>query len=536
MKDEFCRSLLLFHSFRFGHSIRIVMINVCFQIPLAAFDVPQGVQFFADEALKEALHCYRECRELCVDLIADEEEEVERRGDATVGVQLSPKPSEAASTPTGGLIRAEFNLGMVLVEQKRHDDAIGHLLAVEDGCRKLAGISSAEDAADSVPGSLERRFGNIEGHPESGIHEGSLTVRESNNDTNWKAFFSREGASELGGLYASSLEMLGECWISASSTRLAARFETLSRLLHQARDEASGAESAKPLLPLGALISTAPARIKAAVATLEQAVDAFLMIDGGDATGALDALKRLIRVLRLQGGERYFLRAEALCDRVSGIFGKGRRHDAAPGVITAGDISDDDEDYGLADEVDKARGDIQELRLSHDERRISRAQDSPFGEHEENRLTSPLNQVAVSGDSSELTETGPCNLNLSESVMAEEDSTQVSSVESGAVHKRDQVADRIDASSISGPGDYDHPNQLGSLISPEPRRVYRRIGPERSTTAYARVRHRARTSASALVSLDGGRADKRAGSCASRASARGGPATSGSSSGMGVRE
>lgn len=244
----------------------------------------------ADEALQEAVRFYRECRELCVDLLADVEDE---KGDAFFQRQSHGDVAAAAkaiSESRSVLLRAEFNLGMALVDQKNHGDAVPHLLAVQEGFRELAKTSPM----------LSSPAGSVDDPTQTG-----------------------DGASDLKSLYASSLALLGDCYASSSAASM-----PLSAIL-QADNQGYGREGRKPgndtaatskaPMPLGAQSGPTPARLSAAIEALEKAAYTFLEIR--DAGGALDVLDRLVKILRLlghsRGGACYVSRAETLCDRAS---------------------------------------------------------------------------------------------------------------------------------------------------------------------------------------------------------------------------
>lgn len=249
----------------------------------------QGVRFIADEALEEAVRYYRECRELCVDLLADVEDEGNGRFD-----QSDEASQTAIDESRSTLLRAEFNLGMALVEQKDHADAVPHLLAVQERFHELSTTSNAER---------------------------EKTARGTGTEAGG-------AASDLTGLYASSLVRLAECYTSSStlpsmptsSTTPNAHNKDSGRDGRRAATGNAAAITTGGPTPLGAPTAPAPARLNAAVEALEKAAHTFL--DIGDPGGALEALERLVRILRLLGhskggGERYLSRTEALCNRTS---------------------------------------------------------------------------------------------------------------------------------------------------------------------------------------------------------------------------
>lgn len=294
------------------------------------------MRFFAAEALEEALRCYRESRELCVDLVADSDD-AELECDATAGADVTPRLSAAAATPAGALVRAEFNLGMALVERKRYDDAVSHFRAVEEGCRELVRLAGwkAGVSEDADPG---------------------VDDVEAAEGSSWRAVFLREDVAGLGSLYASSLVMLGECSASPSSG-------TPAR---------GGPGRNTPLQPLGFAASATSLHLRNAVHTYEKAVDVFLALGGGNAAGAMDPLERLVGVLRLQGGERDLLRAEALCGRVLGKLEASKKSSGGEGTGrqgNPGNESDEGDGGGeLSADVGEVRREIEGLRL----RRVGR--------------------------------------------------------------------------------------------------------------------------------------------------------------------
>lgn len=364
------------------------------------------MRFLAEEALDEALRCYRESRELGVDLVADGGDD---REESDQGIDDG---GASRSNAAGGLLRAEFNLGMALVEQKNHGDAIEHLLAVGDWFRQLVRSTSDTAAAETAGGGLGRgdaAQGHAPGEARQGREgetrriEGAGTSSSSLSYEKTFLLLGEGGSSELGGLYASSLALLGECWASATPPPFAASSscstskipnpaptsnherQKRARAVDGADDEDNVVRTrASPQVPqvpkpLGALPGASPVRLNAAVDALEAAVGAFLAL--GDPAGALDPLERLARILRLNGGERYFVRVETLCIRASrallpadiGGTGKHRHRKSHGEERKAGaDIDDEEEDQakkeegdeeeGIEREIENVREEIEELR------------------------------------------------------------------------------------------------------------------------------------------------------------------------------
>lgn len=327
----------------------------------------KGMRFFASEALDEALRFYRECRELAVDLVAESDD---KNAGAESGARPAVRPdadtrgfpslAAAASTPTAGLVRAEFNLGMALTERKRYGDAVAHLSGVGDGCRKLARMAETATSA-AGPG-----------------------------DTAWEEPFLRENASDLGGLYASSLAMLGECRASSSP-----------------RSGTPPSDAQAPAA-LGLAAVTPAGRLGIAVETLARAVDSFLALGGGggDPGGALDPLERLARVLRLPGGEAFLGRAEALCDKVLGalVTRRGSHGGAGGGADRDEDRSSHsstrDSDRDVTGEVEGMREEIRELRRRHGRGESDVAGENDGHGRDGTRELAPEIQPSGAGDAS----------------------------------------------------------------------------------------------------------------------------------------
>lgn len=313
----------------------------------------QGVRFLAEEALAEAVRCYRGCRELCIDLMADlcdndncndEKSQVPPNihGNAADCGGAASSSSTAATAARGSLVRAEYNLGMALVEQKMFRDATPHLSAVGEGFKKMVN----EGSAATGPGTEEGRSTPDIAEPffSPSVWKAALTVHP-------------EGISDLGGLYASSLALLGECF--ASSSPFCSSPSSLAEVggiaaVHREEDTAAAAHSTS--LPLGMSVNPRGDRLVTAVGTLQASVEAFLSVE--DPAGAVDALERLVRILRLFKGreERYLVRATNLCDRVSSA--------AAPRSTSGGHGCDAD---GSAGEGEPHNNDNDDLELEIDQ-------------------------------------------------------------------------------------------------------------------------------------------------------------------------
>lgn len=272
----------------------------------------QGLRFIADEALEEAVRYYRECRELCVDLLADLEE---REGDTFDPSDEASKTAIDESRST--LLRAEFNLGMALVEKKAQADALPHLLAVQQRFRELSTVS-ASASVRSAAGATNATTATPETTATTTEAEGEKTTRGGEIQAG-------EATSDLTGLYASSLVLLAECYASSSALPALPLFSSTLSSVHDrddGRDDRGTAATATTgcPTPLGAPTAPMSARLSAAVKALETAAHTFL--DIGDPGAALEALQRLVKILRLLGysrgsGERKVSRVEVLCDRAS---------------------------------------------------------------------------------------------------------------------------------------------------------------------------------------------------------------------------
>lgn len=323
----------------------------------------QGVRFLAEEALAEAVRCYRGCRELCIDLMVDrcdndncndEKSQVppNMHGNTADCGGAASSSSITATASRGSLVRAEYNLGMALVEQKMFRDATPHLSAVGDGFKKIV----KEGSAATGPGTEEGRSTPDIPEPffSPSVWKAALTVH-------------LEGISDLGGLYASSLALLGECFESSSpsssSSSSPADVGGIAAV-HREVDTAAAAHSTT--LPLGMSVNPRGDRLVTAVGTLQASVEAFLSVE--DPAGAVDALERLVRILRLfKGGEEpYLARAATLCDRVSSVAAprstNGGHGCDADGSAGGGEPHNNDDD-DLEVEIDQVREKIKALHV-----------------------------------------------------------------------------------------------------------------------------------------------------------------------------
>lgn len=306
----------------------------------------QGVRWFADEALEAAIRYYRESRELCVDLLADTSEDCNGlTSDRGGGDGWSGTADESLLAAAGShLLRAEYNVGMALFEQKKYAGAIPHLSAVGEGFRKLVNPTTTTNAARKGVGTS----GASEDQRARKIGDGGTHLLSA---ASWKAALDQEGMSDLGGLYALSLDLLGECLASCplpSDKNGQTRTETQSRA---GSTDTGVAPTAACIVPLGASSGTPRDRLIASVGALEASVEAFIAID--DAAGALEPLKRLVGILRLMDGGgrggRYISRVEALHDRVRAALRnkqqivtiRGGNGEGQAGVTTATYDSDD---------------------------------------------------------------------------------------------------------------------------------------------------------------------------------------------------
>lgn len=238
---------------------------------------------------------------------------------------------------------------MALVEGKEHDEAVGHLSAVGERFWELfAKLSPDMDPSrDGDRGAAARRgpftvavlacLGAGGGGPGGGAGEaggGKERRSESVGEGAWKAPWSaavldREGFTDLGGLYASSLFLLGECLAlcppSSSSSPLSPLVESRrggvlpSAAANGAALSASREDASRPQ-DEAAVAENPRAHLNAAAETLEASAEAFLNVD--DPAGAVDSLAKLVEVLELigdenEGLERDISSVEVLCNRAS---------------------------------------------------------------------------------------------------------------------------------------------------------------------------------------------------------------------------
>lgn len=265
--------------------------------------------------------------------------------------------SAAEEAACGSLMRAEYNLGMALVEQKMFREATPHLSAVGDGFKKMVKGNSATPGR----GKEEERSTSDVAEPffSSSVWKAALIERP-------------EGMSDLGGLYALSLALLGECFASASPSRLSssslAEIRGTAAAPREGDAAAAAAAAQSTILPLGTSVAPRGDRLATAVETLEASVEAFLSVE--DPAGAVDALERLVRILRLFNGgeERYYMRAKTLCDRASSVAalcssggGQGCGADGSAGGGEAGSGAVHNDDDNLEEEIDQVRENIKAL-------------------------------------------------------------------------------------------------------------------------------------------------------------------------------
>lgn len=286
----------------------------------------QGVRFLADEALGAALRYYRECRELCVDLVADSSESVDRGGrgsgsPAEAGAAAADAAAAAASSLC--LLRAEYNVGMSLFEQEKRADAVQHLSAAGSIFRDLfsGGVSKTQQRGWSGEG----------GRRGATSHRSRLDV-EASILAAWKAAVpEEEDLADLGGVYASSLFLLGECLASRAPSHCVSS-ETLA-------GEEEGSQRAGEVL----------------------ASSAQAFVDIEDAVGALNTLLKLSEILQPPsanddddggGFEPFLSKVERLCERASLLL--------SPKTPGAGSDGDDLEDE--RNQLEQAREEISNLR------------------------------------------------------------------------------------------------------------------------------------------------------------------------------
>ena len=361
----------------------------------------QGVRFLADEALETALRYYRESRELCVDLAADEGDDERLRGfpgsSDGAATDFSPAGTEAAAC--GALLRAEYNVGMALVEREEHGDAVRHLSAVGDRFWELFAKLSPDKEPSGDRGAAAHRGpftvavlaclgaaggegggggGGGKGRRRGAVGEGACKAPWS------AAVLDREGFSDLGGLYASSLFLLGECLARCPSSSFspslpplveARRASVLSSAAENGATLSASRQAANRSQHAAVVAENPRAHLNAAAETLEASAEAFLAVD--DAAGALDSLAKLVEVLETiadenEEHERDFSSLEMLCDQASarlmsrgdGVCDGESRRDK-PGVPTAPARNREEScDILETESLDRVREGIERLRTS----------------------------------------------------------------------------------------------------------------------------------------------------------------------------
>lgn len=289
----------------------------------------QGVSFLADEALDEALRFYGESRELCVDLVAESGEnggagrqagEISEVSGEDGGPAVEAAGREAAAAAAAGcLLRAEFNVGMSLFEKEKLAEAEPHLADAVRIFRELflgtttaseSGRAAVREAGEGGRGSVV----TVRGGRDREVGVRAMAA--------WKAAVqAQEELAGLGGVFASSLSLLGSCLLAPSPCP------------SSAAAPAEGREN-----------ETLHRR---ALETLEASVEAFLEID--DHGRALDPLLKLVEALRLLPDgtsevDQRLPETEALFRRVS------------CGLSAADEEPDADEDLELE------RGQLEEVR------------------------------------------------------------------------------------------------------------------------------------------------------------------------------
>eukprot|EP00752_Nemacystus_decipiens_P003472 g3207.t1 len=311
----------------------------------------QGVRFLADEALAAALRYYRESRELCVDLVADGSEEgvIGRRGSS------APKEEEvsADTAARGGLLRAEYNVGMTLLEQDKPADAARHLAAAvsifrDVFARSRGGGSSRGQQAGGSGGEGNEEGGGVAAARRSGRELEASTMAA------WKAAgLEQEELAGLGGVYASSLFLLVE---QEELAGLGGVYASSLFLLAECLAASPGGFARSPPAGVGAPAAKGN-DLPRVLETLEASAGAFLSIE--DPARALDPLLKLVETLQQSpsdaGDERRSLlsSAEALCEQASSGLG-------APTEDALGEDGSDVEDERL--QLDQVREEIRKLR------------------------------------------------------------------------------------------------------------------------------------------------------------------------------
>lgn len=128
------------------------------------------------------------------------------------------------------LLRAEYNVGMSLVEQGKFVDAVPHLLAVGEGFRGLAQSARVKNPYPEGDDAERNNIGGGRGD------KGSVALACADKIDPvplalWVAALERDDVSDVGGLYASSLNLLGECLLSIPSRSLTAAVGVLKASL-----------------------------------------------------------------------------------------------------------------------------------------------------------------------------------------------------------------------------------------------------------------------------------------------------------------
>ena len=343
----------------------------------------QGVRFLADEALDAALRYYRESRELCIDLVADS-------GEGAGGHGGGAAAAGATAAASGCLLRAEYNVGMSLLEQEKRTEAERHLSAAVSIFRDVfaAGAPKEAESESAPPAGAGAGAGAWGAEAGGGVTAVARDSRASM--AAWKAaVLVQEDLAGLGGVYASSLFLLAECVASSSS---------------------SSSREGGP--------------VEAVAGTLQASAEAFL--DIGDPARALDPLLKLVEVLRRsddddnddggnddddrdRGGEVFLSAVEALCHRVAlGLPGPAEDAPGAAGGGSGGDGGGDDPEEERL-QLEQVRGEIADLR-AHRGGGVVSSERSERGQQEV--VASPLHQqkrggVSDGADETPLRRVGP---------------------------------------------------------------------------------------------------------------------------------
>lgn len=217
------------------------------------------------------------------------------------------------------LLRAEYNVGMSLVEQGKFVDAVPHLLGVGEGFR---GLARSARVKNPYPEGNDAERNNIGGE---GGDKGSVALECADEIDPvplflWVEALERDGVSDVGGLYASSLNLLGECLVSIPSRSLAV-----------------------------------------AMGVLKASVEAFIAV--GDPVGATEPLEKLVDLAHRKPrgeeiGRRFCSTAEALGRATSEALRKARKDGSSEGV--GGSVV-------AVDGVDDALAQVNDLQTRLDE-------------------------------------------------------------------------------------------------------------------------------------------------------------------------